>query len=97
MIGGIAAPPTIAMQSKPDTAGVGAFERASVSVKMVGNMMELKKPTASAAAPPAAPADCATKRQRPNAVAAAMLSSRPALILVSSQLPTKRPTMAPPQ
>jgi hypothetical protein len=39
----------MAVHSRPDVAETGAVERSSVRVKMVGNMIELKKPTPIAA------------------------------------------------
>lgn len=39
----ITAPPAMAMHNSPDVAALGACERSRVSVKMVGNMMELKE------------------------------------------------------
>ena len=46
---GSSAPPKIATQSRPEVALCETPERSSVMVKMVGNMIELKKPIASAA------------------------------------------------
>ena len=42
-------PPQIAMHISPDVAEAGAVDRSSVSVKIVGNMIEFMSPTASSA------------------------------------------------
>jgi hypothetical protein len=39
----------IAMHSRPDVAACDAVDRSSVNVKITGNMIELKRPTAIAA------------------------------------------------
>ncbi|MNT03703.1 hypothetical protein D3C72_1382500 [compost metagenome] len=43
------APPMMPKTSRPEVEAAGAVDRSSVRVKMLGNMMELKKPTARAA------------------------------------------------
>ena len=44
--GGISAPPTIAVHNKPDALGFNSPIPSIAKVKIVGNMMELNKPTA---------------------------------------------------
>ena len=43
---GIIAPPTIAIQSNPEACAFKSPKPSSVKVKMVGNIIELNKPTA---------------------------------------------------
>ena len=62
--GGNRAPPMIAMQSTPEVDSREALERSSVTVKMTGNMIELKNPTDSAATAATEPCPCMTVRQR---------------------------------
>ena len=45
--GGIIAPPTIAIHNNPEACGFKSPNPCNVSVKMVGNMIELNSPTAS--------------------------------------------------
>ena len=95
--GGNRAPPMIAMQSTPDVDSREAVERSSVTVKMTGNMIELKNPTDSAATAATEPRPCITVRQRATATAAAPASTRVGDSRVRSRLPANRPTIAPPQ
>ena len=44
---GIKAPPTIAVQSKPEPFGLKSPKPSMAKVKMVGNIMELNKPIAN--------------------------------------------------
>lgn len=89
------ASPTIYRQRKPEVASVAACDRSSVSVKIVGNMIALHKPTASAAQPLATPLDAAKKRHRVAAIAVAIANSRCAGSTKSSADPAKRPIIAP--
>ncbi len=94
---GRTAPPTIAMQSSPDVAATGAVERSRVSEKMVGNMIELKTPMASAAVAATGPPLAVTTRHSTSAAVAETASTRCAGARISTTLPTIRPTIAPPQ
>ena len=91
----------MAMHKRPEVEDVGAVERSSVSVKMVGNITELKKPIASAAhpaiAPGVSPPACVTTRHSRSATAAANASRRSARTRISTRLPSARPTIALPQ
>ena len=49
----------IARHSRPEVASRDAVERSSVTVKMTGNMIELKNPTASAAMAETSPSSSA--------------------------------------
>ncbi len=85
----------IAMHSRPEVAALDAVERSSVNVKITGNMMELKSPTASAAYAATPPLLCVTVRHSTAATSVKSVSSRGAGTFSSSALPRKRPTIAP--
>ncbi len=74
------------MQRNPEIAAAPAVDRSSVSVKIVGNMIELKSPIAIAATAPVMPPVVATTRQRAAADNVATSASRAAGITVRSAL-----------
>src|SRR5579859_885219 len=96
-IHGSTAPPTIATQSNPDVAELDADERWKVSEKIVGNMIELNSPTPSAQYAAAGPVSVNAASESSPAIATMITSRIGADTTVSSALPTKRPTSAPPQ
>ena len=94
---GTKAPPTIAMHSNPDVADCGALERAIVSEKITGNMIELNSPTEIASTPATGPVIWLIVRHSAAAANAAPASSGPAGSLNSKPDPMNRPTIAPSQ
>ena len=96
-ITGRTAPPTIAMQSRPDVAATGAVERSSVSVKMVGNMIELKSPTARIVHIAVWPPNSIEEVISTAATVAHKASRDPGRNRRRSPAPRNLPTIAPPQ
>src|SRR3569833_430330 len=89
------APPIIAMHSSPDVPAAEAELRSRVSVKIVGNMIELHNPIARAQAAAAVPDPWLTHKHRIAAINAAADNSNVARIRVNSTLPANRPIIAP--
>ena len=87
----------MAMIMIPEPSPVSGPSSATPSVKMLGNMMELKKPTRMMlyiATCPVVSMEIATRA----AAQTAQIPSRPrVLIFCKSADPMKRPTIAPPQ
>jgi len=73
----------MATHSSPDVEDCATPARSKVIVKIVGNMIELNRPTASAAQPATGPEAIATVRHNNDATAAATASRRGAAIRVS--------------
>src|SRR6202158_5944910 len=94
---GTTAPPTMATQMTPDPSAARLPRPSLARVKIVGNMMELNSPRASSDQPETLPTVFAETVKSMMTLAAAQANTLPGANSRSSQAPTNRPTMAPPQ
>ena len=95
--GGISAPPTIAVHNKPDALGFNSPIPSIAKVKIVGNMMELNKPTAKILHILNKPVVLIEMRINIMATLANIPSTFPGFIIRVKYEPTKRPIIAPDQ
>ena len=91
------APPTIAMQIRPEPSGARSPSPSEASEKIVGNMIELNRPIEIRLKPEATPVESAETNSSVIAQAAAAASTLPGGKRRSRPAPMKRPTIAPPQ
>src|ERR1700742_1894113 len=94
---GTMAPPTMATQITPEPSAVRGPRPSDASAKMVGNMMELKRPMESSDQPDTAPAVLAEIKSSSTTMVALKASTLPGETYFSTKAPMKRPTNAPPQ
>ena len=97
VITGTIAPPTMAVQRRPEACGACSSSPSTARLKMVGNMMELNRPTAISDQAARTPPLLAETRARPTAVAANRASHQPGLPMRSRKPPSIRPINAPSQ
>ena len=91
------APPTIAIIIRLEPLPVSGPSCAVPSVKMVGNMTELNRPTAMMLPIAMLPVVATEVQTRAEAITAALPSTLPGEMARITAEPAKRPTMAPPQ
>lgn len=95
--GGITAPPTMAVAITPEPSAERLPSPSLARLKIVGNMMELTRPTAISAQPAASRLALAENRINPIASAPTVASSLPGDAVRRMAEPIKPPSSAPPQ
>lgn len=96
-IKGIIAPPTIAVHSKPEPFGFNEPIPSKANVKIVGNMIELNRPTARILHIEISPVVLIEIKISEIASKAKIPKTFPGLIIRVKYEPTKRPIIAPDQ
>ena len=95
--GGIMAPPTMAVQSKPEPFGFNSPMPSIARVKIVGNIMELNKPTARILHIENKPVVLIEMMMSSIAIKEKMLSTMPGFMIRVKYEPINRPIIAPDQ
>ena len=96
-INGIIAPPTMAIHNKPDPFGFNSPIPLIANVKIVGNIIELNKPTARILHMDSNPVVLIEIIISKMATEAKMLKTFPGFMIFVRYEPTKRPIIAPDQ
>ena len=91
------APPTIAIHNNPEACAFKSPKPSKLSVKIVGNMMELNNPTAKIAHIESNPKEFIEIKIMVIAIVAKMLNTFAGAKILVKYSPTKRPIIAPPQ